>query len=203
MRRIARAAKAAAIIGMCVLSADAAAQMMPKMATNTPRLQLFQGDGLNFVLVDALTYEIKRTGQFITVPAGFVTDFASVPWYARSVINVLGRHSIPAIVHDYLYWEQRCTREQADAIMKEAMTEYESSSFDQNVVFYAIKYGAGGAWSQNAADMAKGLIRILPEGHRNIPLNTDWQSYRQKLFDDHVKEEPIPPGMPAYCKLDK
>src|SRR5437764_1311818 len=84
-----------------VLGAES--QIQPRMATNTPRLQLFQGDGTNFMLVDPLFYEIKRTGKVITVPAGFVTDFASVPWYARWLISVLGRHSIPAIVHDYLY----------------------------------------------------------------------------------------------------
>ncbi len=50
-----------------------------KAALNTPRLQLFQGDGTNFVLVDDLYYEIKRTGRTIRVPSGFVTDFASVP----------------------------------------------------------------------------------------------------------------------------
>lgn len=59
------------------------------------------------MLVDDLYYEIKRTGRTIRVPSGFVTDFASVPWYARSAISVLGRHSIPAIVHDYLYWERK------------------------------------------------------------------------------------------------
>ena len=145
------------------------------MATNTPRLQLFQGDGTNFMLVDPLFYEIKRTGKTITVPAGFVTDFASVPWYARSLISVLGRHSIPAIVHDYLYWEQRCTRDQADDILREAMNEYSSSWRDQIAVDYAVKYGAQGAWDQNKADRKKGYIRVLTGGNQNIPLNMDWE----------------------------
>ncbi len=200
MHRLARLTTFAALI-LPLSAGVAAAQAQPRMAKNTPRLQLFQGDGLNFVLIDPLIYEIKRTGQVVTVPAGFVTDFASVPWYARSVINVLGRHSIPAIVHDYLYWEQRCTREEADAILKEAMAEYESSTFDQKVVYYAVTYGAGGAWNENAQDRKAGYIRVLPEGHRTIPLNTDWESYRQSLFDLNVKEPPPEPGKPAYCTL--
>ncbi len=184
------------------IATDAHAQdVRPRMATNTPRLQLFQGDGTNFMLVDPLFYEIKRTGKTITVPAGFVTDFASVPWYARSLISVLGRHSIPAIVHDYLYWEQRCTRDQADAILREAMNEYSSSWRDQIAVDYAVKYGAQGAWDQNEADRKKGYIKVLTGSYQNIPLNTDWETYREQLFKQKATEPPIGPGAPDYCAL--
>lgn len=180
---------------------SAGAQIQPKLATNPTRLQLFQGDGTNFVLVNSMFYEVKRTGQMITVPAGFVTDFASVPWYGRWFINVLGKHSIPAIVHDYLYWEQRCTRDEADAILQEAMGEYSSSSIDQTVVFYAVKYGAQSAWDDNTKDRANGYIRVLTGAYQNIPLNTDWDAYRKQLHDQHVTEPPIEPGKPAYCTL--
>jgi hypothetical protein len=181
---------------------DAHAQeIQPRLATNPTRLQLFQGDGTNFMLVNPMYYEIKRTGQTITVPAGFVTDFASVPWYARWRISVLGKHSIAAIVHDYLYWEQRCTREEADAILREAMGEYGSSSADQMIVYYAVKYGAQSAWDDNKADRKKGYVKVLTGAYQNIPLNTDWDSYRQKLFDQKVTEPPIEPGKPAYCTL--
>ena len=174
-----------------------------KMAMNTPRLQLFQGDGTNFVLTDPLVYRIKKTGKTIIVPEGFVTDFATVPWYARSVISVLGRHSIPAIVHDYLYWEQRCKREQADAIIEEAMAEYGSTPFQRLVVSYAVRYRASGAWEENAADRRKGLIKILTGVYKKIPLNTEWNDYRKFLKDQNVQEPPLEAGTPAYCTLSK
>ena len=195
MRALKHAVSVAAVI-VAVLAASQVAgadaqDVRPRMATNTPRLQLFQGDGTNFMLVDPLFYEIKRTGKTITVPAGFVTDFASVPWYARSLISVLGRHSIPAIVHDYLYWEQRCTRDQADDILREAINEYSSSWRDQIAVDYAVKYGAQSAWDQNKADRKKGYIRVLTGGNQNIPLNVDWDAYRQQLFKQHATEPPL------------
>lgn len=190
-----------AIATMALGHVSYAEAVSPRMATNTPRLQLFQGDGTNFVLVDPLFYEIKRTGQTIVVPGGFVTDFASVPWYGRTFISVLGRHSIPAIVHDYLYWEQRCTRAQADEIFKEAMTEYSTSGFSKTVAYNAVKYGAGGAWDQNKADRKTGLIKVLTGAYANIPLNTDWDSYRKDLFDRKATEPPIEPGVPQYCVL--
>ena len=209
MRALKHAVSIAAVI-VAVLAASLVAPFVagayaqdvrPRMATNTPRLQLFQGDGTNFMLVDQLFYEIKRTGKTITVPAGFVTDFASVPWYARSLISVLGRHSIPAIVHDYLYWEQRCTRDQADDILREAMSEYSSSWRDQIAVDYAVKYGAQSAWDQNKADRKKGYIRVLTGGNQNIPLNVDWDGYRQQLFMQHATEPPLGSGTPDYCVL--
>jgi len=50
------------------------------------------------------------------VPAGFVTDFASTPRALWSVIPPTGRYQLAAVVHDFLYWDQGCTREQADTV---------------------------------------------------------------------------------------
>jgi hypothetical protein len=195
-------------IALCILTALSATSAVAqdvgtKAALNTPRLQLFQGDGTNFVLVDDLYYEIKRTGRTIRVPSGFVTDFASVPWYARSAISVLGRHSIPAIVHDYLYWEQRCSREQADAILFDAMDEYKSATWQQWLVYYSVHWRAGGAWEENKEDRAKGYVRVLKGSNKIPPLNMDWPTYRDELRKQNVTEPSVGGGVPEYCFLQK
>jgi hypothetical protein len=195
-------------IALCILTALSATSAVAqdvgtKAALNTPRLQLFQGDGTNFVLVDDLYYEIKRTGRTIRVPSGFVTDFASVPWYARSAISVLGRHSIPAIVHDYLYWEQRCSREQADAILFDAMDEYKSATWQQWLVYYSVHWRAGGAWEENKEDRAKGYVRVLKGSNKIPPLNMDWPTYRDELRRQNVTEPSAGGGIPQYCFLEK
>lgn len=47
---------------------------------------------------------IPATGMSaITVPAGFVSDYASIPWFLRSIIPPWGRHGPAAVIHDYLY----------------------------------------------------------------------------------------------------
>lgn len=38
----------------------------------------------------------------IIVPAGFVTDFTSVPWWAAWLVPILGEHAKAAVLHDYL-----------------------------------------------------------------------------------------------------
>lgn len=39
----------------------------------------------------------------ITVPEGFITDFASIPAPARAIINPVGKIRTGALIHDYLY----------------------------------------------------------------------------------------------------
>ena len=56
-------------------------------------------------LICPLTYNTKNMrGEWldITVPAGFITDFASLPGFARPFIHPLGAHIWAAILHDWL-----------------------------------------------------------------------------------------------------
>jgi hypothetical protein len=184
------------------LGAVPAGDVQSFQAETSPRWQLFQGDGATFMLTEPLVYRVERTNQIITVPAGFVTDFASVPWAARSIIDVVGKHSVGAVVHDYLYWDQQCSRYEADLLLHEAMVEYKSSWFEKNAVYYAVRARAGGAWDGNAEERKKGLPRIMP--NLTLPANAVWTDYRKKAFDQGVRAEPFPqtPGTPPpYCKL--
>jgi hypothetical protein len=190
---------------LTAFDAVAIAQAPPTWkAENAPILQLFQGDGEHFVLREPLRYVIKRTGRAIIVPEGFVTDFASVPKWGRAVISPLGRHSVPAIVHDFLYWEQKCTREQADLILYDAMEEYKSTWFEKHTVYRAVRLGGQGAWDSNAADRKQELLRVLPPELSNLQPNTDWKEYRQAMFSRGVRAKTLQsngPSPPPYCLL--
>lgn len=191
----------------------------------SPPMQQFQGDGKTFALLMDLPYEIKRTGKIIKIPAGFVHDFASVPRILQSIVPALGTYSVPAIVHDYLYWEQTCSREQADAILFDAMGEYESANWEKQLVYYGVRVGGGSAWKANTADRQKGFPKVIPIEHRpaispaideinnldptglaailagNIQANAKWADFRQKLFEKGVKAPLAPPVGADYCKL--
>ena len=54
----------------------------------------------------------------ISVPKGFVTDLASIPRLFWTIFPPAAAYSYPAIIHDYLYWFQPCSRETADNILK-------------------------------------------------------------------------------------
>ncbi len=97
------------------------------------------GDGQDSVLMGDLTYQIGNTSHVIVVPTGFVTDFASVPRAFWAVLPPFGNHQLAAIVHDFLYWDQGCTREQADALLRVGMAESAVEAGD------ARRHMAGGA----------------------------------------------------------
>jgi len=59
--------------------------------------------------------------EAVSVPNGFVTDFASIPRIFWSALRPDGEHAYAAVVHDYLYWTQIRSREEADHILKMAM----------------------------------------------------------------------------------
>ena len=95
-------------------------------------------DGADWVVVKPFTYRIGNTNHEITVPAGFVTDFASIPLIFRSVLSPTGQPGRAAIVHDFLYWQQWCARPQADRILLLAMIESRVSATVRQGVYRAV-----------------------------------------------------------------
>jgi hypothetical protein len=49
-----------------------------------------------------LTNVIGVPQDRITVPAGFATDFASIPQALQAIIRANGPYNLPAVVHDFL-----------------------------------------------------------------------------------------------------
>jgi hypothetical protein len=90
----------------------------------------------------------QETFQPVTVPIGFVTDFASIPRVFWSLLRPDGKYTYPAIVHDYLYWTQTRPREAADEILKFGMEDFavEASA----AIYEAVHFFGGGAWLYNA-----------------------------------------------------
>lgn len=68
-----------------------------------------------------LVFASSVLGREICVPVGFVTDLASVPRLPFVYVLTGGTAKKAAVVHDYLYREQCCTRREADAVFSEAM----------------------------------------------------------------------------------
>ena len=105
-----------------------------------------------FELVDALRYQSDLLGE-IAVPAGYISDFASIPaaaqWYVDSDAPVI---AFGAIVHDFLYSSvgevggANFTREQADKVLRESMLLCGASAMQAWVVFQAVRKFGGSHW---------------------------------------------------------
>jgi len=97
----------------------------------------------------------------VTVPVGFVTDFTSIPRVFWSALRPDGLYTYPAIVHDYLYWEQTVPRETADLIFKFGMEDFRVATSTIAAVYNAVKTFGGLAWQSNAKLKAAGEKRLL------------------------------------------
>jgi hypothetical protein len=106
------------------------------------------------VVQAAFVYEVgeEGSGERITVPAGYVTDFASVPRLFWRVEPPFGIAAPAAVVHDYLYssggLEGRYTRLQADEIFREALAVLGVGVVKRNLMFAAVRVGGGSGFGR-------------------------------------------------------
>ena len=170
-----------------------------KEAPPAPTVRPF-GDNKAWVTVEDMTYVIGKTSDQIVVPRGFVTDFASIPQPLWSLgLSPHGQYSRAAVVHDYLYWSQGCTREQSDRLLVIAMKESHVGTFDEVAVYSGVAAFGESAWKSNAFERAAGLPRVIPdELARPTDPNMNWETYRRLLQEKKVKDPPFQPS-PSYC----
>jgi hypothetical protein len=131
----------------------------------------------------------------VEVPDGFVTDLASIPRVFWQVLKPEGKYAYAAVVHDYLYWEQSRSREEADRIFKIAM---EDSGVDPKVVktlYVAVRRLGKSAWEANAKLKESGERRRLLQPESVTPIASTLESHRIHL---HQGRFPSPaPGLPT------
>lgn len=116
-----------------------------------------------------------QEGPTVVVPAGFVTDLASIPRVFWSLLPTDGTYTFPAIVHDYLYWTQPCERTVADKVFRYGMDDMKVSKTVAAAIYAAVRAGGAGPWSDNKKLRAKGHKRMLKKFPTDPKTTwTDW-----------------------------
>ncbi len=100
------------------------------------------------------TYVSDTLGRSVTVPGGLVTDFASIPRAAWELIDPEDPIiAWPSVIHDYLYSCQgklpdgfTYNRENADAVLREAMEVCGAGHFIRESVYEAVRVFGGSHW---------------------------------------------------------
>ena len=105
-------------------------------------------DGRRWCLVFQFEYHIgsRWSQDKVTVPAGFVTDFASVPRPLWWWINYWGKHGKAAVLHDHCYQTHCRTRREADDIFYEAMLVGGTRPWKARVMYLAVRLFGWLAW---------------------------------------------------------
>ncbi len=109
-------------------------------------------DGDNWLLLREAKYA-TRSGRVIYVHAGFITDFASIPWFFRRMFQpATGKHRRAAVVHDFLYRTatEPFTRKGADQIFLEAMEIDGVDPWKRNTMYAGVRAGGWGSFVKRA-----------------------------------------------------
>jgi len=156
-------------------------------------------DGRNWIVRQPLVYTIGVSKDSLTVPVGFVTDFASIPQVFHSLLRQNGLYLLPAVVHDYLYWKQTCTRDQADQILHLGMIENKVPDLQRVAIYAAVRAAGAFAWKANAADRVAKLVRVIPPDRMNIGPNRLWPDYQRELLKAGIIDEPLAVISSTFC----
>jgi hypothetical protein len=149
-------------------------------------------DGTNWMLQSPLIHEIRKNSPYLViVPRGFVTDFVSIPkplQLLRGLLPTTERYGTAALIHDYLYWTQDCTREQADNIMAIAMMDAGVPLLERRIIHEGVKQFGQAGWDENRKARQAGLIRIVGPPHDQVPPAGTWAEYQLWLRTVAAKE---------------
>jgi len=111
------------------------------MSSFTEKLTLTQIDADWWYTDREFSYYVgkKEDNYVITVPRGFITDLASIPWPCNMFIPVSGLYNQAAVLHDYLYATQQVKRNKADGIFRESMMVLGVPFFKSNLMYAAVR----------------------------------------------------------------
>ncbi|EAN7516516.1 DUF1353 domain-containing protein [Salmonella enterica] len=89
-------------------------------------------------------YLSNDNSDVIEVPAGFVTDLATIPRIFWSLMPPDGKYAKAAIIHDYLYDNALRTKKEADLIFLDGMTVLGVARWKRTIMYYAVRlFGQG------------------------------------------------------------
>jgi len=101
-------------------------------------------DGKRILLRD-LNLEIK--GELVTIPAGTITDFSSIPWFGRMLVR-WSKVDIAGVVHDRYYQTGTIKRSRADAVwrMVAMAGTHHANAVQAWIGWLALRVGGWIAW---------------------------------------------------------
>jgi hypothetical protein len=139
------------------LPPEPAAQLPPEPPATLITFPPFESSGFSSLLL-RLTGEVRRGravyeliapltygegGIWVEVPAGYRTDFASIPRGLWNLFPPSGRYAMAAVIHDFLTDNETiCSRFLADAVFREIMFRLGMPWYVRLSMYYAVRtYG--------------------------------------------------------------
>jgi len=92
---------------------------------------------------------VEDSKEFVHVPEGFPTDFASIPRPFWIIFPPDGQYTQAAVLHDYLYHSRIYKRKKSDLIFLEAMKVLEVPFWKRRIIFRAVRWFGWIPWKKN------------------------------------------------------
>ena len=169
---------------------------------DSPDLSFLKNGPLTAIVQRPISLPIGTTRDSITVPAGFVTDFTSVPRALWPELSPVGEHQRAAIVHDYLYWFQPCEREETDNLLMLAMKRSGVSDLKRGAVYTGVRIGSADVWNANGVARDRGDLKIVPPPIRPTAQES-WSDFRARLGKADIRGTPGRVPRQKYCDYGK
>lgn len=113
---------------------------------------LERGVGVDtWTLAAPLAYCSALLQRRLEVPAGFSTDFASIPRVFHRLLPKNGLYDPAAVVHDWLYATGELHKDTADKVFLEAMRALSVSAWRCLAMYQAVVRFGGPAWRAHRA----------------------------------------------------
>jgi len=83
-----------------------------------------------------------------------------------------GKYGNAAVIHDYLYWDQRYSKKKADLIFREAMGVLGVNKLTSYILYRSVFWFGCCAWESNQERKRKGYDRVIKSLPEKI---SDWK----------------------------
>jgi len=103
-------------------------------------------DGVRFRVEAPLAYTSK-SGAVFTIPALFVTDFASSYIFRWNLLSRQASNSDAAVLHDWLYYTGIVTRAEADKLFLEALEACGIGIIVRTKAYWGVRMFGWTAWN--------------------------------------------------------
>lgn len=102
-------------------------------------------DGINWNVGDDYLVHDPILGD-ILIKKGFLTDLGSVPKPLWGIIPPTGKMLRAYLVHDWLYAQQICSRQESDDCLKRLMMALAVPEWEYEAIYNGVKFGGQAAW---------------------------------------------------------
>jgi len=144
-------------------------------------LKLEYVDGRTWKVDAPFRYDVgaEDSGESIVVPAGTLTDFASIPRFFWRLLPPTGEYGKAAVIHDWLYQNlgiiqqhlaydvsprlREYTRKQCDDIFLDAMSVLGVPAWKKRAMHGAVRAFGWSAWNSHRQRLS--VVRSYPSGN--------------------------------------